>query len=125
VQVSGITNVTQLAPGTEYICARLASGSVDCWGDNAFGELGDGTTSGPDGCYPGNQPCSTTPVPVSGLSGATEVASAGTDYSAALNHSCALLSSGDIDCWGDNSYGQLGNGTQTSSSTPVSVTGFP
>jgi alpha-tubulin suppressor-like RCC1 family protein len=125
VQVTGITNATQLAAGTGYICSRLASGNVDCWGDNAFGELGDGTASGPDECYPGSQPCSTSPVQISGLSGVTEIASAGTDYSAASsNHSCAVLQSGARECWGDNSWGELGNGTQTSSSTPVPVNSF-
>jgi len=101
---------------------------VQCWGDNTYGQLGDGTTTGPETCCPETgdgggvcmstpTPCSLTPVHVSGLTEATAISVGG--FSA-----CALLSGGAVQCWGENTYGQLGNGTTTSSSIPVSVSGI-
>jgi hypothetical protein len=80
---------------------------VYCWGDNGQGQLGDGTTTD-----------RWTPVPVSGISNAVELASG--HY-----HTCARLATGDIACWGDNFNGQLGDGSTTDRSTPVMVLGFP
>ena len=119
VAVSGITNATAIAVGADSACAVLTGGTIDCWGNSADGELGDGTDTGPDRCAYDN-PCSMTPVAVTGLTNATAV-SVG-EYTA-----CALLSGGGVDCWGDNDYGALGNGTNATtelSTTPVPVTGL-
>jgi alpha-tubulin suppressor-like RCC1 family protein len=110
VQVSGLTAATQAIAGQNSSCALLSSGSVKCWGTGANGSLGNGQT------YVGNNGEST-PVSVSGISTATQIAK-GDDYG------CALLSGGSIKCWGFNSSGQLGDGTTTSRNTPVSVTGI-
>jgi alpha-tubulin suppressor-like RCC1 family protein len=88
-------------------CALSKSGGVKCWGFNYFGQLGDGTTIN-----------RTTPVDVVGL--ASDVTSISVNYS----HSCVLTSSGGVKCWGDNSYGQLGDGTTTNSTSPVNVVGL-
>src|SRR5208283_3114844 len=93
-----------IAAGLHHACALLANGTVECWGLEVDGELGDGNTA-----Y-----LSEIPVPVNGLSGAVAIAAAGT-------HTCALLSNGTVECWGSNFYGQLGNGTTTNSNTPVAV----
>jgi len=61
---------------------------------------------------------SSTPVAVSGIATATAI-SAG-DY----GHTCTLLTGGSVRCWGYDYYGQLGNGTTTSSATPVAVIGI-
>jgi alpha-tubulin suppressor-like RCC1 family protein len=74
-------------------------------GANGNGELGDGTFTGPGTCQFG-EPCSTTPIAVSGLSAVTAV-------SAGAFHSLALLSNGTVMAWGANGHGQLGNGTIT------------
>ena len=107
VAVAGLTGVVQIAVGDAYTCALLGSGDVECWGSNSFGELGNGGTAS-----------STSPVQVSGLTTGVEAISGG-DASA-----CAVLISNQVDCWGDNTSGELGNGSVGGQSdTPVAVQG--
>jgi len=115
VAVDGISGSIAITAGGADTCALLSSGQVDCWGDNGFGELGDGISSGPDGC--GGDPCGPTPGSVVGITDATAI-------TAGEFHTCTLLSSGQVDCWGDNSFGELGDGTVDSSSGPVAVSGL-
>ncbi len=112
VEVSGITNATGIATGYAHTCATLSTGAVDCWGESAGGQLGNGSTTGPDSCN--NDPCSKTPVAVTGITNAKSIAAQG-------SQTCAVLSTGGIDCWGNNAYGELGNGTTASSPTAVQV----
>jgi alpha-tubulin suppressor-like RCC1 family protein/uncharacterized protein YjbI with pentapeptide repeats len=107
VAVSGLSGATAIAGGLYHTCALLSSGRVQCWGYNSVGQLGNGTTTD-----------SSTPLTVNGLSGAATAIAAG------LYHTCALVSDGTVQCWGSNSNGQLGNGTITNSSTPVTVSGL-
>jgi RHS repeat-associated protein/uncharacterized repeat protein (TIGR01451 family) len=108
VDVSGLTSgVTAITAGQYHSCALLTSGGVKCWGDNTDGQLGDGTTTN-----------RSTPVSVSGLSSGVIAISAGGF------HTCALLSTGAVKCWGYNNRGQLGDGTTTQRNTPVSVSGL-
>jgi alpha-tubulin suppressor-like RCC1 family protein len=104
VEVHGLTNAAQIAATYKRSCAVLSSGHIDCWGDNLNGQLGDGTTTGPEYCAESEGPCSKTPVEVQALTSAAHVAVGGSD-------SCALVSSGHVDCWGGNLSGQLGDGT--------------
>ena len=106
--VTGLpSDVTAITAGTEHTCALLATGAVTCWGNNASGQLGDNTTA--------NQ---LTPTPVTGLSSGVTAITAG------HFHTCALLTTGAVHCWGYNGYGQLGDGTTTNQLTPTPVTGL-
>jgi alpha-tubulin suppressor-like RCC1 family protein len=103
----------QIAAGGNVTCVVLGDGSVWCWGQNDQGQLGQGMTNG--GATP-------TPVQPVGLPPASQVA-----VSTAGTFVCALLQSGNVDCWGANTYGQLGNpglGIGTGSSTPQAVGQF-
>ncbi len=130
VAVTGITTATAIAAGVFGTCARLSDGTVQCWGDNGLGDLGIGTNTGPQSCFA--EPCSTTPLTVTGITTAIAVTIGG-------HHACALLAVGAIKCWGSNASlggapsGQLGTGTTTGpqscfgfacSPTPVTVTGI-
>ena len=108
VDVLGLAGgVAAVAGGGSHTCARMTNGAVKCWGDNAAGQLGDGTTAG-----------RLTPVGVSGLdgllAGATTVAAGG-------YHTCAVTTGGGLKCWGRNGEGQVGDGTKDNRKTPVDV----
>ena len=110
VDVVGLTSgVTAIATGGNHTCALTTSGGVKCWGYNSNGQLGNGTETDSD-----------VPVDVTGLTSGATVISTGSFGT------CALTGAGDAKCWGDNSFGQLGNGSLTPSSVPVAVssTGF-
>ena len=110
VTVSGIATAVSIAAGTGHNCALLTDGTVKCWGLNADGQLGNGTTTD-----------SLLPVTVTGIDGINGIA---VEIAAGGSHSCALLSDGTVKCWGLNADGQLGSGTKSSSSTPVTVSGI-
>jgi alpha-tubulin suppressor-like RCC1 family protein len=107
--VSGLGgNATAIAVGTSFSCALMSGGNVKCWGANEFGELGDGST-------PSNTAFSATPVDVVGVTGATSLS-----VSAGVRpFGCAYTPSVGLQCWGNNSGGQLGDGTTTNRNTPV------
>jgi alpha-tubulin suppressor-like RCC1 family protein len=106
--VNGLSSgVAVVAAGGFHSCARLGGGGVQCWGNNLYGQLGDGTTAP-----------SSVPVEVNGLASGVASIAAG-DY-----HTCALTQAGGVLCWGSNGDGQLGDGTTTSSPVPVPVSGL-
>jgi trimeric autotransporter adhesin len=110
VQVKSLpagSGVTALAAGFAHVCALLTGGVVQCWGANGFGQLGNGATTG----------VGTTPATVT-LAGEARAITAGVD------HTCALLTGGSIQCWGDNTSGQLGNTAMATTGTPVDVHGI-
>lgn len=112
VSVLGGLTFTGLTTGYWFTCGVTAAGEAWCWGANDAGQLGNGSTTGPELCY--ITPCSHTPVAVAGKHSFSAVSSGNF-------HTCGLTPSGSIYCWGDNNRGQLGNGSTTSSSTPVRV----
>jgi alpha-tubulin suppressor-like RCC1 family protein len=107
VAVTGITDAKAVAGDSASAtnCVLLSTGQLKCWGEGGDGQLGNGTTANSD-----------VPVSVTGITDAKAVASDGDGGSF-----CAVLSTGHMECWGFNNYGQLGNGTTTGSSVPVSV----
>ena len=98
--------VQDIATGTGVGCAVMTDATAECWGWNAFGQLGDGTTTN-----------RSVPAPVAGLDGVAEI-------SVGYLFTCARLTDGTASCWGDNSYGQLGDGTTTDRPTPAAVPGL-
>jgi alpha-tubulin suppressor-like RCC1 family protein len=101
----GNSEVNSIALGASHTCA-LKAGEVYCWG---YGQLGDGT---PDNVI-------LTPVKVSDTAGVFSNTSV-TDIAAGGDHTCAIKA-GEVYCWGDNLFGQLGDGTTIARSKPVKV----
>lgn len=98
----------QVSVGSEFACALSKGGRVFCWGGNANGELGNGTTAD-----------SNVPVRVD-MGGALKDKRV-VSLAAGRFHTCALTTERGIYCWGRNNAGQLGDGTLTNSSVPVKV----
>ena len=108
VVVLSLSDVDAIAGGQYHTCS-LKNGDVQCWGNGSKGQLGDGVVYGSEGrSEPGEI----------ALSNVKQVSSNGGD------HSCALLEGGTVRCWGDNLFGQLGNGTEDDSNAPVEVSGL-
>ena len=109
VDVVGLVGgVSAIAVGGEHTCAIASDGGLKCWGWNATGQVGVRTVADRH-----------VPVDVPGLGGAVSAVAAGG------RHTCALMASGAIRCWGYNEYGQLGDGTTSDSPMPVTVAGLP
>ncbi len=97
-----------LSSGILHSCSVTAGGGVKCWGNNDWGQLGNGSLT--------DVPLENA-IPIAGLSNIVAVSAGG-------NHSCALTALGVLKCWGDNNYGQLGNSSNIDSSVPVDVAGL-
>jgi len=95
----------RVSAGWLHACAVTTTGAAYCWGDNTYGELGDGTTAG-----------ATAPTAVAG--GLTFAA-----VGAGINFTCGITTAGAAYCWGNNTDGELGNGTTAGATTPVAVSG--
>jgi hypothetical protein len=104
VAVGGISDAIAIAVGGSHACALLSAGTVRCWGANNRGQLGNGSAD----------ESSPAPVGVTGISDATAI-------SGSFDQTCALLSTGQMRCWGYNDEGQIGDGTTDDAFTPVPV----
>jgi alpha-tubulin suppressor-like RCC1 family protein len=99
VNVPGIANARAVSvDGLYRTCAVLEDGTIKCW-------------------------INSTPTTVVGITDAVAVAAAVSVHTADA-YCCAVLEDGGVKCWGSNGFGQLGNGTKTDSTVPVTVSGF-
>lgn len=102
--VHNITNALQAYTGGFHTCAMLPDRTIQCWGRNQDGQIGNGdsTTDVP------------LPVAVAGLGPVADLTAGG-------YHNCALMLDGSVRCWGRNVRGQVGDGTQISPVTQPHV----
>ena len=106
VDVTSFSSGVSIQLGNTHTCAIVSGGNVKCWGSDSYGELGDEGSSDSD-------------VPVSaGVTGAVAIAAGGDGY---YNHTCAIVAGGKVVCWGANTYGELGDGTNTDNPSPVTA----
>lgn len=99
-----LQDVVAISAGWSHTCALLRNGVVTCWGDNGEGQIGTGLGTR-----------TYRPAAPAGLDDVVVALAAGN------THTCALLTSGTVACWGNNNAGQLGDGTADESATPVLV----
>jgi alpha-tubulin suppressor-like RCC1 family protein len=100
-----VAGVIAITAGWGHTCALIQDGGVRCWGDNEYGQLGDGTDA----------PYRSVRGMVGGLQNDIVAISAGGA------HTCALERDGVVMCWGQDNYGQLGDGAATNRNLPVNV----
>src|SRR5262249_23130840 len=96
VRVHDLNDAVEVAVGGLFTCARRSNGAVRCWGDNTHGQLGIGEGAAHT-------------APVADVIGLPEPA---IRIEAGFWNACAILQSGGLFCWGNNTYGQLGNGAK-------------
>ena len=110
VAVGGTETFASISAGDAHTCAVTSAGAAYCWGANTSGQLGTGTAS----------LRSTAPIAVTGSQSWAMV-------TAGWNHNCGVTTAGVAYCWGENYWGQLGDGlgaaTQSTNPTPTRVTG--
>jgi len=107
VFVPGLTSVASLGVGDNHTCASLTNGHVLCWGYNWYGQVGRASST------------RLFSIPTS-VPGIVSAASLATGHA----HTCARLTSGQVECWGRNYHGQLGDGTQATRPNSVAVSGM-
>lgn len=102
-----ITGIARVVGGSGHSCATATGGTMLCWGDNVYAQVGDGTSEE-----------RWTAVPVIGLGGLAQTAAAGG------SHTCASSTTGAARCWAYNWFGQVGDGTDTDRDLPTPVLGL-
>ena len=103
--VSLAATATHVSTGKQFTCALLSTEVVHCFGDNATGQLGSGSIGA----------ARESPGVVTGLTGAV------VDVTTGASHACAVMSTGEVRCWGLNDQGQLGIGSQTNVSEATAI----
>ena len=104
IDVAGLAGIKAVSAGYGHTCAVTSGGGVKCWGYNSDGQLGNNSGA-----------LVKTPTDVAGLSSGLLSVTAG------AFHTCAVMTTGGVKCWGRNEHGELGNGGTSQSSIPVDV----
>ena len=99
-----LTDVIDVKVGGTHICAIKTNGTVSCWGNNASGQIGNGSSVGNV----------STPNTSNGITN-------GVTLALSANTTCVLKSDNTVSCWGKNDKGQVGNGGESSQSSPVDL----
>lgn len=107
VNVAGVSDAVTVAAGGAHACVIRGNAKLWCWGDNAHGQLGDGTRVHRN-----------VPVEVRGIGEVTAVA-------ASEGHTCAQARDGSLWCWGRNRDGEFGDGSAEDRDLPVRVRQAP
>ena len=105
--LGGGRTAVKLSSGLFFRCGILDEGNVSCWGIGGNGQIGDGDTTS-----------HSTPTQTNNVGGLGEDATA-VDIASGGYHSCAILNDGNVSCWGNNFYGQLGTGESQDESSPT------
>jgi alpha-tubulin suppressor-like RCC1 family protein len=100
---TALSDVQSVDAGVQHSCAVLTSTQVQCWGDGSYGKLGNGTYQ--TSMVPDTVLAVVGPGPLSGVS----------QVRGGRDHTCALLTNGQVRCWGANALGQLGADLSSSS----------
>ena len=99
------SSATHVAAGGQFTCALLSTATVHCFGDNASGQLGSSVAGS----------VRETAAVVTGLTGTV------VDVTTGTSHACAVMSTGEVRCWGLNDFGQLGIGSQSNVSSATAI----
>ena len=99
-----MTNTSNVSAGGYHTCARTGTSTARCWGRNSSRQIGDGSATN-----------RLVPVTVTSLGSSVASVTAGQLFT------CARRTNNSLACWGDNTSGQLGNGTTNAESCPVAV----
>jgi alpha-tubulin suppressor-like RCC1 family protein len=103
-RVPVVAGAKEIATGTQHACALTDDGRVFCWGNN-----GDGIVTGAPDATPHPNPTQVT------------LPKTATHIAAWSDHVCAIVTGGDLYCWGANDYGQCGVGATDGGSPPLTV----
>jgi alpha-tubulin suppressor-like RCC1 family protein len=110
---NALTGIASISAGANQTCARMSDGTARCWGYNYYGQLGNNTNTD-----------SKVPVTVVDPTNTANALSGITSISSGYKHTCALKADSSARCWGENSFGELGNNTTMNSPVPVKVSGI-
>lgn len=109
--VGKLSNIVAISAGYLHVCAISAAGNTYCWGYNAYGQLGNNSTTQQK-----------LPVEVLGVGGSGDLSTVQSIATGGY-HTCALTAAGYVYCWGYNNYGELGINSTTLQKEPVQVYG--